>query len=309
MLDLFSNTPLHYLLFSCRLVDYVLVNTLFEYILDYLEDTERRAPMEITRIMKSLTPLLSIITSKINPRLRDRYFHLCCQRPASVDPLQQFGDAQTRYTFRTTPVVTLEVNAEIYRSGQDKITFLATMPYLDYKPTSDDMLNLTRSLTAIKTEEAFQTAFVERIIEYLWEETWSVTLICSLVYSVYMLLFSVYIGIEKPYLAYEIVILCMTCFLLVAEGLQAYLLRSRYFQDVWNAADLVQGFLVLVFIALRINGDHHSEAYQSKQRVLAEQWVSSLAILSGYLRWISYLRIYQPTSNAFFCCSLITNTH
>ena len=301
MLDGFYKTPLHYLL-ARQPVDYPLVNTMFEYLSDYLEDTERRNPREVIYIMESLTPLFSTIVTKINPKLRDRFLHLCCQTPPSWQPLPQFGDAKPRYTFSLTAGVTPKVKDEIYSDGQDQAVFTATMPYLNYNTTSDDMFSTAQILSTIKSEEAFKARFAKKLIDYLWTKTKLVTLTCSLIYSIYMLLFSVYIGLGQSILAFEIVLVCFTCLLLAAETIQMYVLRSRYFYDVWNLADLVQSFLIVAFMVLRIDRNRtHDDNSQDgdAERTLSEQWISSLAILTGYLRWISYLRIFGSTRNTF----------
>ena len=300
MLDKFRKTPLHYLL-ARQPIDYLLVNTMFEYILEYLEDIDRRNPREVVYIMESLTPLFSTTVTKTNPKLRDRYLHLCCQTPPTLEPFPQFGDALSRYTFSLAPDVTSKIKDEIYRDGQDRIVFTTTMPYLNYKPTSDDMFTTAQTLNTIKSEEAFKIPFAKKLIDHLWTKTKFVTLVCGLIYSIYMLLFSVYIGLGRSILAFEAVIVCFTCFLLVAETIQMYMLKSKYFYDFWNLADLVQSFLIITFMALRIDRSCAHDKFEDSDaaRTLAEQWISSLAILTGYLRWISYLRIFGPTRITF----------
>ena len=310
MLDIFDKTPLHYIL-ARRPIDYLLVNTLFEYILDYLEDTEQRNLIEVSAIMKSLTPMFSTIVTKINPKLRDRYLTLCCQTPDFAYMLPQFGDTQLRYTFAITPYITTEAVSEIYKDGQDQVAFTATMPYLDYEPTSDDMLGITLTLSTIKSEEVFKSPFVEKLIAHLWKKTLSATLIYGALYSIYMLLFSIYIGLGQSILAYEIILLCLTLLVLCAEFMQIWVLKSVYLNDVWNMADLFQSLLVIVFMALRINHscNHSSSEVTDPNSTLAEQWISSIAILSGYLRWISYLQIFKSTSTTIFYLPLLTYTH
>ena len=299
MLDLFNNTPLHYLLLR-KEIDYASINNTFEYIVDYLEDTEQRTKNEVIAIIESLTPQFQFIITKINPKTRDRYLTLCCQPPISSTPLPRFGDLKTRKTFALQPEVDSQIQAELYRKGVDPVVFTSTLARLDYNPTSDDMFNLIKTLITIKSEEVFKSPIISKIIDHLWTQTKLVTVICGLSFSVLMLLFSIYIGFGKNIIALEAVITGLTVLFLITEMAQMYILRSSYFSDLWNFADVLQDFLMIVFMALRFSDDtNKGSANSNDDKVLAEEWISSLLILSGYLRWISYLRFFKPTSKLF----------
>lgn len=268
--------------------------------MDYLEDEERDRS-DMAYVMESLTSLSSMILTKINPKLRYRYLGICCQQPLSSEPLPKFIDAKLQYTFSTIPYFTPGVQQAIHKPGQDQAMVTTTMTYFNYKPTSDDMLSLTQALRTIRSEEVFKTQFVKKLIHHLWAKTKFVTFTCGAIYSLYMFLFSVYIGLGQSIPAYEAVLLCFNSLLLVAEIAQMHMLRSKYLKDAWNLIDLVQNFLAMTFIALRLDRSRvHNNVDDNADRTLAEQWMSSLAILTGYLRWVSYLRIFTPTRNVFF---------
>ena len=127
MLDYHSLTPLHYLLSSSNL-NYRLINFMFEYIIDYLEDESARSYGEIESIHRSLSSIfLKFIVTKANPKLKDRYLKLCYHTPSNSDSLPQFGNPTGRHVFARTPSVHSEIQEQIYTPGQERVYFNTTM--------------------------------------------------------------------------------------------------------------------------------------------------------------------------------------
>ena len=111
-----------------------------------------------------------------------------------------------------------------------------------------------------------------------------------------MIFFSVYIALGTRILPLEIVIICLASLILGGEVLQMYTLKGKYLSSVFNFADVVNSILMIAFIAARIADNDNS---------LALEWISSLAILLGYLRWISYLRYFKTTSKQLLSILLV----
>ena len=261
---------------------------MFEYIIDYLEDESARSHAEIECIHHSLSSIfLQFIVTKADPKLKDRYLKLCYHAPSNSDSLPQFGNLTRKYVFARTPSVHLEIQEQIYTPGQERVYFNTTMLHCDYDVVSDDMLDTALVLKSIRAEDVFRTPVIARIIDHLWEETRWAIISTSLFFSILMILFSVYIGLGMRILPLEIVIICLASLVLGGEVLQMRILKDKYLSSVFNFADVVNSILMIAFIAARIADNHDS---------LALEWISSLTILLGYLRWISYLRYFKTTS-------------
>ena len=308
MLDLFNNTPLHYLLLR-KEFDFYSFNFMFEYIMEYLEDTEQRTPREIFSVIKSLTIHFSFIITRINPKLRERFLTLCYQLAPSFYKLPRYGDPITRWAF--TPYLDLDdqIQTKIYKAGLDVVVFKAAVPYFDYSPTSDDMFMLVKTLITLKSEDVFRSPIISKIIDHLWKETKFTTIILSLIYSVFMLLFSIYVGLGQNIPAFEVVIICSALILLMLEVCQILILRSKYFNERRNVIEMGQSLLMIVYMGLRLDDSRKRKTEEdlSENRLLLEEWISSLLILVGYLLWISYLRFFKSTSKLYTYISRLTN--
>ena len=183
---------------------------------------------------------------------------------------------------------TQEVQDLIWDDGQEQVMFKTNFLLMDYNVTSTDMQNVIKSLRKQKNEEVFKTQMVNKLLDYLWKQTRRILEITFVIFSIFMIIFSVYVCLEDPSLAYEICILIFTGSLVWAEILQMLHLKENYFSDLWNWLDVTHLCLTSAFIITRILQDENE---------LARAWISSILILMGYLRWVSYLRLFKPTSN------------
>lgn len=290
LLDYFSKTPLHYLAAHSNL-DYLSINFMLQYIVEYLEDKSSRTYYEIEQVLLSLSSLFKFILNKANPKLKDRYLSLYYQPSRSTSPLPQFGDAETRYLFSRIPVVDQLIQKEIHAPGQEGVRFRTVLLYTDYDVRSDHMFKTALILTSISTEETFQVSAIAKIIDHLWDETRPTIILSCVFYSCTITLFSVYIAFAQRSLLMEVTIICLAALSLAGEGLQAATLKSNYFSGIFNVLDIAYPVLMIVFIAMRMAD---SDDY------LTEEWISSVAIILGYLRWISYLRLFKTTSKPLF---------
>ena len=263
---------------------------MLEYIIEYLEDKDNRSYYEIQQITLSLSPLFLFIVTKSNPKIKDRYLSLCIQPTVSSEPLPQFGNPRIPYTFSKMPILQADKQKKLSKEGQESIIFSTNMLYLDYDPVSDDMFSFVLALGTIKAEDIFRSPVIIKIIDHLWKSTKFSIVISGLIFSTLMLLFSIYIGLGERALALEIIILVLACTLLIGEFIQVHVLRSRYFSNIFNAADIINLTLMIAFLGDRMRNENN---------VLTEEWLSSIVILFGYLRWISYLRYFKATSTLY----------
>jgi len=189
---------------------------------------------------------------------------------------------------RQSPEITQEVQDLIWDDGQEQVMFKTNFLLMDYNVTSTDMQNVIKSLRKQKNEEVFKTQMVNKLLDYLWKQTRRILEITFATFSIFMIIFSVYVCLEDPSLAYEVCILVFTGILVWAEILQMLHLKENYFSDLWNWLDVTHLCLTSAFIITRILQDENE---------LARAWISSILILMGYLRWVSYLRLFKPTRN------------
>ena len=288
LLDRYNKTPLYYLVISTNL-DYSAINFMIQYIVDYLSDKEARTPYEVEQVLRSLSPLFKFILKKAGAKAKNQYLALCCLPSLSPEPLPKFGDLETKYVFSKTPIIYPTVKDQLHSTGDERVNFTSTMVYQDYEVTSDNMFKTALVLSSIKGEDTFKTPIVTKLIEHLWKRAKLTIIILSLYYSILISLFSVYVGMSQRNLSVEIVIICMSVLSLLGESLQAYELKENHFSSIFNSLDVIIPTLMIAFVGTKIAGS---------QNLLAQEWLSSLAIMLGYLRWISYLRFFKTTSKS-----------
>ena len=288
LIDKYNKTPLHYLI-AHEQVDYHMINVIFEYILDFLEDEERTTSYQFQAITDSLSPIFLFIINKMNSGLVKRYLKLCFSPCPTVHGqiLPRFGKPFIRYSFARAPVLQPEILSSIYETGQDQINFKALMLKFDYDIRSDDMFKCVVIFSQMNNEEFFKSGAISHLIDHLWRSSKTFMKRMAVIYTVLILLVSAYIGVGQGILPLEIIILVLTSFFIIVESVQLYTLKLDYFTSIWNWADLI--YFVLTFTSIisrfaNFSGD------------LAKNWMYSGIIISGYIRWISYLRLFVSTS-------------
>ena len=307
ILDKYKKTPLHYLIAHKR-IDYLMINVIFEYILDYLEDNEKRTSYEYQAITDSLSPIFLFIVSKMNSNLVKRYLGLCFSFSPTMygQVLPKFGKPLSHYSFSKTPIVQPSIQAKIHQDGQDQIAFKSLMLRFDYDITSDDMFRCVTIFSQMNNEDFFRSNAIANLIDYLWRSNKPFMKKIAFLYTALIILVSVYVVIGKPLFPLEVAILVLTSFFLISELVQLYKLGKNYFTSIWNWADIAY-FALTFTIIISSFLDFHNEMYQN--------WMFAGMIISGYLRWISYLRLFGTTSESFgiiviiFCRRADTNDY
>lgn len=295
LLDKYGRTPLHYIAAS-DFVNLQVANIVLKYIVSYLEDEDAHHPFERQSIITSMTPLLLFIISKATPALAQRFLNLCFQEsPGSFgEDRVNFGDPKTRCTFSLSPTLSDEVKARIYCKGEDQIEFYSTLLCMDYRFTSDDMFYLAVRLTLVEDQQIFGTQIIQRLIDHLWKQSKPTIRVMGVHFSVLMTLLSVYIGLGNRMLPIEITIFCQGTVILGIEAIQFYNFREQYFSSIWNCFDVVFVGLVQSFIITRLLDSNN---------LLARAWMSSLILITGYTRWMAFLRLFSSISNILFFLS------
>ncbi len=288
LLDHFGKTPLHYLMAS-RKIDYQAVNSIFSYICDHHNDCYLHHKDEFQEIMKSLSILLPFIFSKIETKLKERFLTLSFATSfvSFKEELPLFGQASSRSCFYETPVVDEKSKSMIWRDGEAQVSCQTNFLYLDYNANSQDMTTMVDLMIKQKNEDFFKTPLISKLIDHLWSQTQTPLIISFLVFSIFMSGLSVYLCLQERNLAFEVVLLALSGVFIMSEGLQIYDLGKDYIGNFWNLLDLSHLLLTVAFLITRI-AKHEDE--------LARAWISTIIVLLGYLRWVSYLRIFQATS-------------
>jgi len=264
---------------------------MFRYLCDYLEDCYTKSPYEFQKIIESLTPLLPYIFQKIEIKTRQKFFRIIYrQSPAPHrNPASIFGTilSESAY-FCDFPVLTQETRHKIWtEEGTTQVEFRSNFLNMDYDISSQDMNVMIDRLKEQENEEIFKMPVIVRLIDHLWGQAEMPLLIFFTLYSAFIIVLSVYLALPERSLAYEIVLLALSVLLTVNEFCQIFHLKRGYFENLWNWIDLVHLFLTIAFLITRI-ADNDNE--------LARAWISTNIIILGYIRWVSLLKIFKPTS-------------
>jgi len=288
LLDAFNKTPLHYLL-AHENININSVNNVLTYICDYLEESAQQNSYQVQEIIISLTPLLWYILTETAIGVRRRFLNICfltLPLPHGLE-LPAFGKPVSKAGLFITSLDVLQKPLEnkLFTKGQKQIDFKANILNLDYNLMSQDMDKTIKSLQQQKAEEIFETRLVMKLIDHLWEKTKVFLRFVFVSFSLFIIALSVFLSIEDRCVPFEIVILCCAGFFLSIEVLQMINTKGKYFTDPWNWLDLTFYPLTIAFVIVRMLGNENE---------LVRGWISAFIILSGYMRWISYLRVFKP---------------
>ena len=294
--------------------------------LDYLEDNISTSPSSCKLAIDSLSPLLPVILSQLNPALAVRFINLCDQEPRVPhgEPLPEFGlNSRLKFAVSTAAVVKHNVTEKIFDDDDDKkntasqeataqvnvqtavqeagekkkknkIDFQSLMLRLNYQPTSEDMLNVVQTLSTIDNEEIFRTAALSRLIVYLWKPTKKYHLVLAILFSILMIAIFVFFVNKQSDIALLSVIVVLTPIFIVLELIQLRNNGLQHFESFWNYVDAF--FLIAVpFKAIEslMSQDADDNGMLDS---LQSSWVCVTVIFVGYVRWISFLQIFEPTS-------------
>ena len=296
--DKAMKTPLHYFLAqNPSKSDLVLQNKIFAYMLDYLEHNMSTSPYNCKLAMDSLSPLLPLILHKLSPSLSVRFINLCDQEtraPYGVT-LPEFGDhSELRFVISDGVIIQQNAQEKICKEGGESIDFQSLMLKLNYNYTSEDMRDIVQTLSETENEAIFNTAAISRLIVHLWKPTKKYYLVLGLLFSILMIAISIFFANKQNNGILVATIIALTSIFIVLELIQLRSNGLKHFESFWNYVDAF--FLVAVpfkavegLLNVDANNDDLTDGLQSS-------WMCVGILFVGYVRWVSYLQIFEPTS-------------
>jgi len=285
LLDAFERTPFHYLT-AHKDFNFLTASNLFRYICDYLEDCQLRDPYEFQKVIRSLSPLLSTILQKIETKQRQRFLSIIDAKSSGPDknPIPLFGNILSESAvFCQTPVLTNEIRDQIWNSqGTTQVEFRSNYLYLDYNILSKDMKDLIHFLKMQTSQHIFKRHAIATLIDHLWLQVETPLRVFFMFYSIFIVSLSVYLTLEDRCLPYEIALLIISVIFTGNEFLQIFHLKKSYLESLWNWFDITHLLFTIAFLGTRLaNNDYE----------LARAWMSTVIVLFGYFRWISFLTL------------------
>ena len=177
----------------------------------------------------------------------------------------------------------------IDESGSHLLNLQVIRLKYNYHPYSSDMMTLMKTVNYVEDEEIFKTDFVKMLVEYLWRHTYTFYGTLMVLFSFLIILFSIYIGMNENRFGFGIAVFCLATFFFIYEILQMIFTGiTMYLSDIWNLFDLsYQLFLMGTLITTWI--------VPEKQDDLVLQWLKALCVLFGYLKWLSFFRVFSQT--------------
>jgi len=289
ILDHYFKTPLHYLL-AHQEINYSSVNIILAYICDYMEAANQ---YEYQQIIKSLSPLLGFILQKCNVRLRENFLNLCSTTSATCYNLElpNYGSPLKKTAhFASNPQISPALLKKLCKKGQEDIHFRTNALYLDYNVASNDMNMAMKSIQTQNDEKIFQTNAVTGLVDHLWKQSQIYLMMNFIIFSVFIISLSVYIGLQQSHKDFEAALLVYSGVLLFGELLKVSCTQIQYFYSPWRILELMHLMLTIAFVATRIT---------EKGSSLGISWVSTIIILVGYLIWMTHFRIIKPLRKLF----------
>jgi hypothetical protein len=107
-------------------------------------------------------------------------------------------------------------------------------------------------------------------------------------FSLDITLISVYVCVGHGLLVHEVFIMIFSFTCLFLELIQMCADKKKYIEDLWKWSDIIFTLLTISFIIARFLDIEYN---------LAMQWRATFIILPGYLRLVSYLRLFPVTRN------------
>lgn len=156
----------------------------------------------------------------------------------------------------------------------------------EFQPGSLQLLFLMEILQGLNTDEIFQTKAVRTIIAYGWQISRCYIYAVSFFYCITMVFFSAYALLHEPHLGVEITDFVLAALLLLYELAQCLSCYEMYAKDYWNLVDLAAASTrIAMHIVVWTNDDLNLKA-----------WITSFALLFGFFKVISCLRLFERTS-------------
>jgi len=150
------------------------------------------------------------------------------------------------------------------------------------------MVKLVEVLKAVEEDSLFENEAIQYLIDYLFNGSKRWHYRVWLVYSLNMILFSIYSVIKEEQIILEVLIMMGTLgFLFYEFGQCAHTGLKNYLLNGWNYFDLLGNSFILAKIWSVWSGS----SIESEE----SRWVTAFALFFGYIKWVSYFTIFDPT--------------
>lgn len=157
---------------------------------------------------------------------------------------------------------------------------------LNFSPYSSDMVKLLMILLELECDDIFDTEAAKMLIDYFWTNNKWFARAFAGCYSVSMVIFSIYAGLRTRILPMEIIDFILVGFMFICEIFQFTLIFKSYCKDLWKAIDfLALALRIMAYISIWNDEDSNES-----------DWFICFALLVGYFKWISCLRLFNGTS-------------
>jgi len=292
-------TPLHFIFYAEK-VDFNVVNILTCYLLQYLRRKAWKRFMnpEIRAVLNALSDIFPRLFYRVNSDLVAEILQFSVSEPESFghEEITRFGSIRGRkdlaFKQHDSTILTPRLKESLIdESGSHLLNIRVIWLKCNYHPYSSDMMTLLKVLKCVDNEEIFKAEVVKMIIEYLWRHTYNFYGILTIIFSVLMILLSVYLAVDEKKVGLSIAIFSLSAFFLLYEIVQMWVTGIMvYLFDIWNIYDLAYELLLMgTILAIWIDPED--------QYSLAMNWLKSLCILFGYIKWLSFFRVFSQTSN------------
>ena len=288
--DMSAQTPLHYLLNS-GLKDFQRLDVMLGKSEILFSNNEEGMDRLISRFEDVFLKALTLNNSNVA-----NFLDTCVVpvEPSIASLIPSFGRIKHRCgiyarlsnSSEPSPDLIKDICAQIDEEGTSNIVLYHFRIPLNLVPYSKQLMELMKKLPMLDCDDIFQTNAIKFLIEYSWHCSLRYIQFNSLIYTISILIFSVYAGRMHTNLAMEVIDFSICSYFMLNEINQLSFDWSSYVKDFWNYNDLPAYLLRILTYLLIWTGCSHT----------VRSWMIAFALLFGYLKWISSLRLFDSTS-------------
>lgn len=303
--DSFGKTALHYLMNSPKLdgvkLDLILAN--------FGKMVHRKCIDD--RIFPAMKDIFLPILALDNPNVA-LYLKQCVNYPPTYknELIPRFGDlkgTRTRCFYTSpSPLFTADVKNQLLDVGGSKLLaiYFFRIPW-DFRAGSKEFLDLVSTLEQCNTPEIFQTRTISAIVDQAWVMARLTVKFSFLTFTINIIILSLFVLLTRGN-DYELtywggIFGAVTLgfgalstfyeFGLMMEG------GIAYFSSLWNWLSLIGGLLQCLLPVVISTGILPAD---SDGNITALQTLFCWCILFRYLKWFTFFKIFDKTSNSAY---------
>jgi len=291
-------TPLHHL-FKKDKVDFNIVNLVLEHF-DKLIPSHDEYRMH--QLMESLSNIVTKIIRINSPMAANllKYFYgtPLTQKNAEIPTygkLKRSFWSNQQWDISSTPYFTHELREKHLSYHPSPISVNMLKLKYNYDVTSEEMMKLTYALSNNDHEEVFKTPAIATLVDYIWQKNIGVHLLQFVLYSVALLLFSIWAGLDtRPENGLSIVAFIFGILFFFIELLQFTTFGViDYCLNLWNIFDIIRNIWWIITFGYAWKNQDFADRDENTEQTRA--WMVSLSILFGYIKWIKYFSFIKQT--------------